>query len=97
MALWSLLTLDMRNNHLTNSRCLFFLPVIMTCLTIVPLHAQVQPVPQVPAEQVRPVAQTLQAIERAKMHRCGLEWNRLKKNNLEGDRTWKEFSAQCLR
>ncbi len=39
---------------------------------------------------------TLPAAPRARMHECGLEWQRMKSSGAAATVTWREFARVCL-
>lgn len=51
-----------------------------------------------PAPQQEPPRQPrlLPPTSRARMHTCGLEWQKLKETGLAADKTWFEFAQLCL-
>ena len=71
----------------------------------VPTTATVQPAAVIPAApEYAPVPpheaprqpRSLPPASRARMHACGLEWQKLKQTGGAADKTWYEFAKVCL-
>ncbi|HET6377213.1 MAG TPA: hypothetical protein VFG05_02730 [Methylocella sp.] len=52
--------------------------------------------PAAPIDQEPPLPRVLPQASRARMHACGLEWQKMKETGAASGKTWYEFATVCL-
>jgi hypothetical protein len=54
------------------------------------------PIEATPQREPASVPRNLPPASRARMHACGLEWQRMKETGAAADKTWQDFARICL-
>ncbi len=49
-----------------------------------------------PQQDPPPQPRNLPPASRARMHACGLEWQKMKETGAAADKTWQDFAQNCL-
>jgi len=49
-----------------------------------------------PQQDTPPLPRNLPPASRARMHACGLEWQKMKETGAAADQTWQDFARICL-
>jgi hypothetical protein len=49
-----------------------------------------------PQQDPPPLPRNLPPASRARMHACGLEWQKMKETGAAADKTWQDFARNCL-